>query len=44
MPSISWKKKNDQMPIGRAYVTKDTHGLRIDRYVIFIQKQHKYFS
>ncbi|KAI1732012.1 immunoglobulin i-set domain-containing protein [Ditylenchus destructor] len=31
MPSISWKKRNDNMPIGRAYVTKDSRGLRIDR-------------
>jgi roundabout, axon guidance receptor 2 len=31
MPSISWKKMNDQMPIGRAYITQDSRGLRIDR-------------
>lgn len=31
MPSISWKKLNDQMPIGRAYVTRDSRGLRIDK-------------
>ncbi|KAL3095301.1 hypothetical protein niasHS_007400 [Heterodera schachtii] len=31
MPSISWKKLNGQMPVGRAYVAKDRGGLRIDK-------------
>ncbi|KIH65702.1 immunoglobulin I-set domain protein [Ancylostoma duodenale] len=30
-PQISWKKKNDQMPVARAYIAKDNRGLRIDR-------------
>lgn len=43
-PTVSWKKRNcvpvdeyskcsDNMPIGRAYITDDSRGLRIDRYV-----------
>ncbi|VDM81053.1 unnamed protein product [Strongylus vulgaris] len=32
-PQISWKKKNDQMPVARAYIAKDNRGLRIDRLV-----------
>ncbi|PIO53759.1 immunoglobulin I-set domain protein [Teladorsagia circumcincta] len=31
-PQISWKKKNDQMPVARAYIAKDNRGLRIDRW------------
>ncbi|CAD6190527.1 unnamed protein product [Caenorhabditis auriculariae] len=31
MPQITWKRKNDQMPIARAYIAKDNRGLRIDR-------------
>uniref|UniRef100_A0A914HZI1 Uncharacterized protein n=1 Tax=Globodera rostochiensis TaxID=31243 RepID=A0A914HZI1_GLORO len=31
MPSISWKKLNGQMPLGRAYVAKDRGGLKIDK-------------
>lgn len=31
LPSISWKKRDGQMPIGRAYVARDRGGLRIDR-------------
>lgn len=31
MPSISWKKRNQQMPVGRAYIAPDNRGLRIDR-------------
>lgn len=41
-PTVSWKKRNcvpvdeyskcsDNMPIGRAYITDDSRGLRIDR-------------
>ncbi|VDN17899.1 unnamed protein product [Gongylonema pulchrum] len=30
MPSISWKKRNQQMPVGRAYIAADNRGLRID--------------
>lgn len=33
-PQISWKKKNDQMPVARAYIAKDNRGLRIDRVQI----------
>ncbi|VDM46236.1 unnamed protein product [Toxocara canis] len=31
MPSITWKKRNQQMPVGRAYIAPDNRGLRIDR-------------
>nr|CAD2195935.1 unnamed protein product [Meloidogyne enterolobii] len=31
LPTISWKKRDGQMPIGRAYVARDRGGLRIDR-------------
>lgn len=30
-PQISWKKKDAQMPVARAYIAKDNRGLRIDR-------------
>ncbi|KAH7671532.1 Immunoglobulin I-set domain containing protein, partial [Aphelenchoides avenae] len=30
-PTVSWKKRDDQMPVGRAYITTDSRGLRIDR-------------
>ncbi|KAI6239118.1 Immunoglobulin I-set domain protein [Aphelenchoides fujianensis] len=33
-PTVSWKKRNccsDNMPIGRAYITDDSRGLRIER-------------
>lgn len=33
-PQISWKKKNDQMPVARAYIAKDNRGLRIDRWAL----------
>ncbi|CAK5099548.1 unnamed protein product [Meloidogyne enterolobii] len=33
LPTISWKKRDGQMPIGRAYVARDRGGLRIDRSV-----------
>ncbi|VDN57108.1 unnamed protein product [Dracunculus medinensis] len=31
VPSITWKKRNQQMPVGRAYIAADNKGLRIDR-------------
>lgn len=36
MPSITWKKRNQQMPVGRAYIAPDNRGLRIDRCIFGI--------
>lgn len=35
VPSITWKKRNQQMPVGRAYIAADNKGLRIDRYCYY---------
>lgn len=30
-PQITWKRKNEPMPVTRAYIAKDNRGLRIER-------------